>query len=45
MIITGTIGVSMYEMNQAVVVLEKGFSFLENKRILLSALFTYLLFL
>lgn len=42
MIITGTIGVSMYEMNQAVVVLEKGFSFLENKRILLSALFTLL---
>lgn len=40
MIITGAVGVSMYEMNQSVVVLEKGFSFLEGKRVLLSFLFT-----
>ena len=39
----GTIGVSMYEMNQAVVVFEKGFSFLEGKRVILSTVFTILI--
>jgi len=38
--IAGTIGVSMYEMNQAVVVLEKNFSFFNNQRLLLTIALT-----
>lgn len=40
MIASGTIGVSMYEMNQSVVVFEKGFSFLNGKRLMLSIILT-----
>ena len=40
MIITGVIGVSLYEMNQAVVVFEKSFSVLNGKRMILSTIFT-----
>ena len=40
MVVAGVFGVSMYEMNQSVVVLERGFSFLEGKRVLLSCIFT-----
>ena len=40
MVVTGAIGLSMYEMNQSVVIFEKSFSFLEGKRALLSAFFT-----
>ena len=42
MVLSGVVGVSMYEMNQAVVVFEKGFAVLEGKRMMLSVFFTIL---
>lgn len=41
----GAIGVSMYEANQFVVVLEKGFDFLNGKRWLISVTLTILVFI
>ena len=40
MAVAGIIGISLYEMNQSVVVFEKGFSFFEGKRTLLALVFT-----
>ncbi len=44
MLVSGVIGVSMYEMNQAVFVLEKGFSFFNGKRLVLTIALTLISF-